>query len=126
MKSKNKIRKKVNPSKSEAEKRDALRGQDAHILTQEPIFSDDEVLQLRSLADRDAKPAVVAGSDGKPVNISENRRSETTWINRKEYPWVYNKLASVIRIANETYNYDIYKPDNPVQIAVYQAYRSYR
>ena len=84
----------------------------------ENCFSDDEIKQILNLQN-------IFKIDTSKVlkeNIIDYRISDNFWIPKTiEYSWIYDRLIKYLKIANETYNFDLNIIIDDIQFTLYKS-----
>jgi PKHD-type hydroxylase len=84
------------------------------VMTFPRCFSDEQIEELRTMADLDNKEGTVADPGAEKF-----RRSSVHWLDRKKYKWVYDEAWRIARKANERYRFDIKPIQEMIQLSIY-------
>lgn len=90
------------------------------ILAFPPCFTEEQIAELRYLADNDN----AAGQVFKNEQFDDKnkiRRSRIHWLDRTKDKWVYDATWKMAKKANEKYQFDIKPVTERIQISVYDA-----
>ena len=85
-----------------------------------PIFSPDQIAELKSIVDNDSAPALLEGG-GENIERPETRRTRVHWLNLQEYPWVYELIWTQANQANALFQFDVLPMQDTIQLAVYDS-----
>jgi PKHD-type hydroxylase len=87
-----------------------------------PIFSPEQLEQLKSIVDTNNSPALVEGDpDPKKALQEDARRTRVCWLTVDKYRWVYEIIWSEANKANALFRFDLVPMRDTIQLARYDA-----
>lgn len=83
-------------------------------------FSDEEINLIRSIGDTKQKQTAMVGGANNGVEAPEVRRSNISWIQEQDCPWLYEKLGWIVQQLNgQFYDYDLWGFYEDMQFTTY-------